>query len=155
MVASTSNLDIQEKNLPETLVAGIRARGSYQETGIRMGKLARAAGRLMSGPPMTLYYEPEFKEQDADFETCVPVKQEVKKEGIQVHRLEGGRCIVLLHRGPYAELSRSYQKVFEYMRERKLEPKLPCREVYIKGPGMIFRGNPKNYLTEIQIPVAE
>jgi effector-binding domain-containing protein len=28
---------------------------------------------------------------------------------------------------------------------------LPSREVYLKGPGIIFRGNPKKYLTEIQI----
>jgi effector-binding domain-containing protein len=27
----------------------------------------------------------------------------------------------------------------------------PSREIYLKGPGMIFKGNPKNYLTEIQI----
>jgi len=26
-------------------------------------------------------------------------------------------------------------------------------EVYLKGPGMIFRGNPRKYLTEIQVPV--
>jgi hypothetical protein len=26
------------------------------------------------------------------------------------------------------------------------------REVYVKGPGLIFKGNPKNYLTEIQLP---
>ena len=29
------------------------------------------------------------------------------------------------------------------------------REVYLKGPGMIFKGNPKNYLTEIQMLVRE
>jgi len=29
---------------------------------------------------------------------------------------------------------------------------MPTREVYLKGPGMIFKGNPRNYLTEIQIP---
>ena len=29
---------------------------------------------------------------------------------------------------------------------------LPTREVYVKGPGPIFKGNPKNYLTEIQLP---
>jgi hypothetical protein len=29
----------------------------------------------------------------------------------------------------------------------------PMREIYVKGPGMILRGNPKNYLTEIQILV--
>ena len=26
------------------------------------------------------------------------------------------------------------------------------REIYIKGPEMIFRGNPKKYITEIQFP---
>ena len=33
------------------------------------------------------------------------------------------------------------------------DTRLPTREVYIKGPGMIFKGNPKKYLTEIQIPI--
>ena len=28
----------------------------------------------------------------------------------------------------------------------------PIREIYIKGPWMIFRGNPKKYITEIQFP---
>jgi hypothetical protein len=28
----------------------------------------------------------------------------------------------------------------------------PTREVCVKGPGLIFKGNPKNYLTEIQLP---
>jgi effector-binding domain-containing protein len=36
--------------------------------------------------------------------------------------------------------------------ERKLNLALPTREIYLKGPGMIFKGNPKNYLTEIQLP---
>ena len=30
---------------------------------------------------------------------------------------------------------------------------LPTREVYLKGPGMLLKGNPEKYLTEIQIPV--
>ncbi len=155
MVASSSSFDIQEKDVAELLVAGIRAKGRYPEAGARIGKIARAAGRLISGPPMSLYWDGEFKEEDADFESCFPVKQEVKKEGIVVHRLEGGRCVALMHRGPYGEIGRTYQKIFEYMREKKLEPKIPCREVYLKGPGMIFRGNPKNYLTEVQVLVAE
>jgi hypothetical protein len=32
---------------------------------------------------------------------------------------------------------------------------MPTREVYLKGPGMIFKGNPKRYLTEIQVPIRE
>ena len=26
----------------------------------------------------------------------------------------------------------------------------PIRDIYIKGPGMIFQSNPKKYITEIQ-----
>jgi effector-binding domain-containing protein len=43
--------------------------------------------------------------------------------------------------------------VFEYLKSHKLEPLSPTREVYLKGPGMIFRGNPRKYLTEIQVLV--
>jgi effector-binding domain-containing protein len=39
------------------------------------------------------------------------------------------------------------------VKERGYEVTLPTREVYLKGPGMIFRGNPKKYLTEIQLPI--
>jgi len=35
--------------------------------------------------------------------------------------------------------------------ERKLNLALLTREVYVKGPGLIFKGNPKNYLTKIQL----
>ena len=48
-------------------------------------------------------------------------------------------------------IGRTYAKVFAYINERKLKVCSPTREVYLKGPGMIFKGNPKNYLTEIQV----
>ncbi|NLI92146.1 MAG: MerR family transcriptional regulator, partial [Peptococcaceae bacterium] len=28
-------------------------------------------------------------------------------------------------------------------------------EIYLKGPGMIFKGNPNKYLTEIVIPIEQ
>jgi effector-binding domain-containing protein len=37
------------------------------------------------------------------------------------------------------------------VKSRGYELEVPCREVYLKGPGMIFRGNPQKYLTEIQM----
>ncbi len=70
-----------------------------------------------------------------------------------MRELPGGRFVCLLHRGPYEELGRSYRKVFESIEAKGLKPAVPSREVYLKGPGMIFRGNPKKYLTEIQVPV--
>ena len=54
--------------------------------------------------------------------------------------------------GRISQLGRSYAKILQQANERKLALALPTREVYVKGPGMIFKGNPKNYLTEIQLP---
>jgi len=47
-------------------------------------------------------------------------------------------------------LGRSYAKILKQADGRNIA--LPTREIYIKGPGMIFKGNPRNYLTEIQLP---
>ncbi len=72
-------------------------------------------------------------------------------EGIEVRDLPGGHCVALVHKGPYDEMGRSYAKVFDYIKEHGHQVEMPTREVYLKGPGMIFKGNPKRYLTEIQV----
>lgn len=48
-------------------------------------------------------------------------------------------------------MGRSYCKILEHIKQKGYETVLRSREVYLKGPGMIFKGNPKKYLTEIQI----
>ena len=52
-------------------------------------------------------------------------------------------------------MGRSYEKILGYIKDKGLETVLPSREIYHKGPGMIFKGNPKKYLTEIQILLSE
>ena len=83
----------------------------------------------------------------------MPVRQRKDIEGISMRELPAARCISLLHKGPYEQLGSSYAKVLKHVKERGYTILMPTREVYIKGPGMIFKGNPQNYLTEIQIPV--
>src|SRR5262245_11887000 len=75
------------------------------------------------------------------------------KDGISIRELPGGRCVSLLHKGPYDQLGRSYDKILPFGKEKGYEIVMPTREVYLKHPGMIFRGNPKNYLTEIQMVI--
>ena len=101
------------------------------------------------------YYDGEYRENDADIEACVPVSQKREAEGISVRELPGGRCLTLLHKGPYEELGRSYSKILEHVEKSGREVVLPTREVYLKGPGMIFRGNSRKYLTEIQMLIKE
>ncbi len=153
-MADKATYEVEEKQIPAMLIAGVRMKGKYSDCGQGFSKLGRSVGRSIQGKPMNLYYDGEYKEDDADMEPFFPVKQSAKESpGISVRQLPGGRFATLLHHGPYEELGRSYEKLFSYLQRKELKTVLPSREVYLKGPGMIFRGNPKKYLTEIQMPI--
>jgi DNA-binding transcriptional MerR regulator len=153
VMSGQTTFAIEEKDVPAMLIAGIRMRGKYSDCGKAFGVLCRKLGRHAAGKPQCLYYDGEYKEDDADFEPCIPVRRAVDAEGIVCRELPAGHCVSLVHKGPYEELGRSYEKIFAYIHEKGYRPLIPSREVYLKGPGMIFRGNPKNYLTEIQVLV--
>jgi DNA-binding transcriptional MerR regulator len=145
---------IEEKELQPLLIAGVRLRGKYSDCGQGFARIGRKLGRRIRGKPFCLYYDPEYREDDADLEACFPVSKGPAPEGISVRELAGGRCLSLLHQGEYPQLGRTYARVLTQARERGREVQLPTREVYLKGPGMIFRGNPKKYLTEVQLMLA-
>ena len=145
---------VEEKTIEPLLVAGIRMKGAYGDCGRIFSRLGRAAGRHISGKPLCLYYDGEYRDGDADFEPCFPVRREFSADGVSVRALPGGRCLALVHRGAYGQLGRGYAKILKRAGELRLKIALPTREVYVKGPGLIFKGNPKNYLTEIQLPIA-
>lgn len=151
MTAQNGSFEVEEKVLEPVLVAGIRYEGRYDEVGEKFAIIARVMGRYMSGKPMNLYYEEEFKENDADIETCIPVRKGEDKEGIVVHELPGGRAVSLIHKGSYETITRSYEKISTHIKEHGYKVKLPSREIYLKGPGIILKDKPENYLTEIQM----
>ncbi len=153
MFAQTASQSIAEKSLEPLLIAAIRVQGRYAECGAAFGRIARHFGRSLAGPPFLLHYDAEYHETDASFDACFPIRQRKQIEGIEVRELPGGLCVALVHRGPYDEMGRSYARVFDYLNEKGYEVEMPTREVYLKGPGMIFKGNPKRYLTEIQVPI--
>jgi DNA-binding transcriptional MerR regulator/effector-binding domain-containing protein len=153
MFANTASYTIEEKSLGPMLIAAIRMHGRYSECGKAFGRIARHFGRHINGPAFLLHYDDEYRENDANFEACFPVRQRKDVDGIDVRELPRGTCISLVHKGPYDDLGRSYAKVFDYLNEKGYEVEMPTREVYLKGPGMIFKGNPKRYLTEIQFPL--
>ena len=144
---------VEEKAIEPMWIAGIRLKGAYNECGSIFSRLGKLVGRFICGKPLCLYYDGEYRDGDADFEPCFPIRKEVAVEGVSVRSLPGRRCLTLIHRGPYDQLGHSYAKVLEQANERQIKISLPTREVYVKGPGVIFKGDPKNYLTEIQLPI--
>ena len=150
-----TQFEIEERELETILIAGHRMVGKYEDVGKGLGFICKKMGRYANGKPMTLYYDDEYKEEGAEFEPCVPVRKGKDAEGISVRELKGGRCVALVHKGPYDTLSESYKKIFAYINDKGYNRSGPIREVYRKGPGLIFKGNAKNYLTEIQAMIEE
>jgi len=142
----------EEKTLPAMKIAAYRMNAPYKDCGPGFAKIGKAFWNQICGPALLLCYDTEYQEI-ANYETCLPVKSGQSQDGIEVRDLPACRCIALLHKGPYDQLSRSYEKAIAYVKAKGYKLIVPCREVYLKGPGMIFKGNPKNYLTEIQLLV--
>ncbi len=145
---------VELKDVPALYFAGLRSTGRWDEIGANFNTVGRKAGRWIGGPAMSLCYDGEYKD-DADYEAGFPLRRPKEISGLDCRELPAVRCVTLIHRGPYTELGRSYERLLEFINARKLSWGPPTREVYLKGPGMFFRGNPKKYATEIQIPVRE
>lgn len=147
------NQDITIKQLGEIEILSVRYKGSYDEFGKYIGPIYKEGGRWAVGAPMNLYHEIEYKENGADIESCIVVKEKVKTKTMESKTLPSQKVVSIIHKGPYENLGDSYKQVLDFIASEGLNAITPSREIYVKGPGMIFRGNPKKYITEIQIPV--
>ena len=144
---------VEEKTLAPMLIAAVRMKAPYQECGKGFAQIGRRMGRFICGPALLLHYDTEYQEDAADFEACFPIRPTTPAEGIDVRELPAAACASLLHQGPYDEMGPSYAAVLKHVKQHGQAVAPPTREVYLKGPGMIFKGNPRGYITEIQIPV--
>ena len=123
-------------------------KGRYADCGKGFSRIGRSLGRQIHGKPFLLHYDQEYREDD---------------------RLRGLAC----RSGP-ARRSRGFRRGTPRRPARaagapgtlrRARPVLPgssghihgratrsrrLLEIYLKGPG-IFKGNPRNYLTEIQM----
>jgi DNA-binding transcriptional MerR regulator len=155
-VAESGRFAVEEKQVEPVVVAAFRMQGRYEDCGRGFSTVARVMGRHLTGRPLCLQYDGEYREDDANFETCIPLRREVpSRDGVNVRVLETQHCLTLVHRGPYPQLGRAYRKLLTEAKRRSFSLELPTREIYLKGPGMIFKGNPQQYLTEIQLPIHE
>ncbi|RKF22228.1 MerR family transcriptional regulator [Alginatibacterium sediminis] len=147
----SNQITIEELGQQQVLICDWE--GEYRETGKAMAKLYRVAGRQLNGAPFNQYFRAEFQER-AKFQSCLPIKKPMDTDTAQ-SLLVGGCFVSLVHEGSYESIGIAYKRVFDYIKEQDLKTELPIREVYLKGPGMIFKGNSKKYRTQILVPVLD
>ncbi len=108
-----------------------------------------------AGPPIALYYDEEYREQDVDVEVAVPVggSPQAAGERVTFRDLPAGEMASLVRRGPYDDFSPAYQALMGWIQENGYRIAGPNREIYLQGPGEGI--DPADYVTEIQFPVTK
>jgi len=147
------------KKIPAQTVASVRGViPAYGDIGILFGELFGYLGKQrvkFTGPPLALYYDPEYKEHDVDVEVAIPVASNVPPAGrikmTELPAVEEMAC--LLHQGNYETFNTSYGLLMGWLTKNGYQPAGPNREVYLVGPGQ--GKQPSEYLTEIQLPVVK
>lgn len=145
---------IEKKEIQKMLVASIRFTGRYSDLDKYVPMLYKTVKNNKDGKHFNCYFDKEYVE-NADIELCIPIKQRIIDTNIECKILPRIKALHIIHYGGYDTLYLAYRAVFQYANAHNLEILTPIREIYIKSPGMIFKGNPDNYITEIIFPYEE
>lgn len=157
-----SDIYIQRKSVPELRVISKRELGTYQETTAKlynelMQQLNRPENQettKVTGPVMGLFYDDEYKEEDADIEIALPVTGEISvtEANFKVKTLPKIEAISAIHKGPDSSMDKTYAQIMEYAEEHKLKLVTPLRELYFTYLDEVPE---EESLTEIQFPFEE
>ena len=64
-------------------------------------------------------------------------------------KVEKMACII--HKGSFASMSKTFDKIFEWMKQNSYVANGPIREIYHKGDWAT--DDPDEYVSEIQVPI--
>ena len=152
---------IEVKELAGQPVLGVRFKTDMPDIGENLGRAYGTLfahlgkmGEFPAGPPLSLYHDGEYKEEDADVEACVPTAKLLPGEGdVKGYELSGAKVASTLHMGPYEQVGDAYQELMLWISEQGYRPTSPCREYYLVGPEQ--SENPAEYRTEVICPIVE
>jgi DNA-binding transcriptional MerR regulator len=150
---TTIRFELEIKKVPERRVLLARERGPAEQMSEIIPRLIRQTherldrlGTRPAGAPVCVC---PFPGEDGSAEVAVgwPVAADVPG----AETLPGGRALVLVHRGPYESLSRSYRLLAEVMEDHGLRAAGDPVEVYESDPEQV--PDPRDYVTVIEWPI--
>ena len=104
------------------------------------------------GPPLSIYYNHEYTEQDIDVETAAFIEKPgatvCGTERVKLHQLDGVEWMAcLLHSGRLDNILETYAVIGKWIQANGYRIAGPCREIYLQPPAS------DKSLIEIQYPV--
>jgi effector-binding domain-containing protein len=141
--------DVVIKDVPAVTVAFVRRIiPTYGAMGDLFTALFAAPIRPVS-PPLVLYHDNEYREQDPDVELAVPITHPI--EGASCRELSAVTVAATIYPGRYEGITAGYTALIHWLEASPYTFAGPIREVYLRGYGQV--DSPNDFLTEIQIPL--
>lgn len=152
-----SKQEVALKEVPSQAVASVRdVIPTYGHLDQLFGEAFAYLGQHRinpAGPPIGIYHDDEFHEQDPDVEVAVPVSGSVPEgERVKPRRLPAiDEMACLTHQGGYDTIGGTYGQLMGWIEANGYHIAGPPREVYLRGPES--GDDASSYVTEIQVPV--
>lgn len=123
-------------------------------------------GARADKPPLTIYYDDEYRERDVDAEVAVPLRYAIpENELIRVRELPGlSNVACVVHVGEYSTLYRAYNALLAWIEANDYRMTGPIREIYIRYgadgldfdlPQTYLAEDANQYVTELQLSVVK
>ncbi|MCX7709720.1 MAG: GyrI-like domain-containing protein [Clostridia bacterium] len=149
------NYEVGVKDIEPIRVAVMRYKGIVTGASKVFPAVFKSIRGKANGAPFFCYHVVDQETKIGEMELCVPTAETPDCNGVTVKEMPRIKALSVMHVGPYETMHHAYEAIDRYAQEKKLTLQPPFREVYIKGPGMLFKGNPSKYITEILFPIKE
>ena len=147
------NFEIEIRDIEPVTAAVIHYKGKVDEAGKHFRTIFQAIKGKSCGAPFFCYHSFDQNTKIGDLELCVPTQENPDVNGINIKEFPHMKAVCLTYVGRYDLLPNAYEAMDMYIKNNNLSVKDSWWEVFIKGPGMIIKGNPDKYITEIIFPL--
>lgn len=115
-------------------------------------------------PPMSIYHDPEYRDENIDAEVVVPLSREIPATDefhvLELPRIPQAACVV--HTGSYAAIYQAYNALLNWIDGHGYRMTGPIREVYLSYsadglgfdlPPTYLAKKPGEFVTELQLEI--
>lgn len=149
------NDQIEIRNIAPIRVAFLHYKGAATKANKFFPSVFKSIQGKANGAPFYYYYTMNPETKIGEMDICVPTEQSPLGNGIEVKEIPAIKAICATHTGSYEALHHTYEAIDQYAAKHNVQLQPPFREVYIKGPGRLLKGNPDKYITAILFPIRE
>lgn len=146
---------IEIRDIEPIRVAYIPYKGIVTEANKVFPNVFKSIRGKTNGAPFFSYLAMNPETKIGEMELCVPTAEMPAGNGIEIKEIPRIKAVCVTHIGSYETMHKAYAAIDKFSAENRLQLVPPFREVFIKGPGMLMKGNPDKYITEILFPIKE